>query len=43
MERGGTVLVVDDELPVRMLVIDFLEDLSYTAIEVLDRATRLGN
>ncbi|MFH5923014.1 hybrid sensor histidine kinase/response regulator [Roseomonas xinghualingensis] len=35
-ERGETVLVVDDEPTVRMLVTEVLEDLGYTAIEVAD-------
>lgn len=33
---GETVLVVDDELAVRMLVIDALQDLGYRAIEAAD-------
>jgi PAS domain S-box-containing protein len=32
-EQGETVLIVDDEPTVRMLVTDILEDLGYTAIE----------
>jgi signal transduction histidine kinase/ActR/RegA family two-component response regulator len=40
-EQGGMVLVVDDELTVRMLVIDILEDLGYTAIEAGDSAAGL--
>ena len=35
-ERGQTVLVVDDEPTVRMLVTEVLEDLGYTAIEAAD-------
>ncbi|WP_308447096.1 ATP-binding protein, partial [Chitinimonas prasina] len=35
-ERGETVLVVDDEPTVRMLVAEVLEDLGYTAIEAAD-------
>jgi signal transduction histidine kinase len=38
---GETVLVVDDEPTVRMLVIDVLEDLGYIAIEASDGATGL--
>ncbi len=34
--NGETVLVIDDEPSVRMLVIDVLEDLGYTAIEASD-------
>jgi len=37
-EVGETVLVVDDELSVRMLVTDVLEELGYTAIEAADGA-----
>ncbi len=40
-ERGETVLVVDDEPTVRMLVTEVLEDLGYTAIEVADGAAGL--
>jgi PAS domain S-box-containing protein len=40
-ERGETVLVVDDEPTVRMLVADVLEDLGYTAIEASDGASGL--
>ncbi len=36
--EGETVLVVDDEPTVRMLVTDVLEDLGYTAIEAADSA-----
>ena len=35
-EQGETVLVVDDEPTVRMLVTEVLEDLGYTAIEAMD-------
>ncbi|WP_158807281.1 PAS domain S-box protein [Beijerinckia sp. L45] len=35
-ERGGTVLVVDDEPSVRTLITEVLEDLGYTAIEAAD-------
>ncbi|AWN44331.1 histidine kinase [Methylobacterium durans] len=38
---GETVLVVDDEPSVRMLVTDVLEDLGYTAIEAADGASGL--
>jgi CheY-like chemotaxis protein len=34
--QGETVLVIDDEPTVRMLVADVLRDLGYTAIEVED-------
>ncbi len=40
-EQGETVLVVDDEPTVRMLVIDVLEDLGYIAIDAADSATGL--
>jgi PAS domain S-box-containing protein len=40
-EQDETVLVVDDEPTVRMLVSDVLEDLGYTAIEAADGATGL--
>ncbi|MDP4027064.1 PAS domain-containing protein, partial [Methylobacterium sp. NEAU 140] len=40
-ERGETVLVVDDEPTVRMLVTEVLEDLGYTAIEAGDSAAGL--
>jgi PAS domain S-box-containing protein len=39
--QGETVLVVDDEPTVRMLVTDILEDLGYTAIEAGDSAAGL--
>ncbi len=35
-EQGETVLVIDDEPTVRMLVTEVLEDLGYTAIEAAD-------
>ncbi len=38
---GETVLVVDDEPTVRMLVADVLDDLGYTAIEATDGAAGL--
>ena len=37
-EHGETVLVVDDEPTVRMLVTAILEDLGYIAIEAIDGA-----
>ncbi|TXM70747.1 PAS domain S-box protein [Methylobacterium sp. WL120] len=40
-EQGETVLVVDDEPSVRMLVTDILEDLGYLAIEAGDSAAGL--
>ena len=40
-EQGETVLVVDDEPTVRMLVTEVLEDLGYTAIEAADGASGL--
>ncbi|GAA0243285.1 Sensor kinase CckA [Methylorubrum aminovorans] len=40
-ERGETVLIVDDEPTVRMLVADILEDLGYTSIEAGDSAAGL--
>ena len=40
-EQGETVLVVDDEPTVRMLVTDILEDLGYTSIEAGDSAAGL--
>ncbi|WP_232481104.1 PAS domain-containing sensor histidine kinase [Roseomonas sp. KE2513] len=40
-EQGETVLVVDDEPTVRMLVSEVLEDLGYTAIEAADGAAGL--
>jgi PAS domain S-box-containing protein len=40
-EQGETVLVVDDELTVRMLVAEVLEDLGYIAIEAKDGASGL--
>ena len=41
-EAGQTVLVVDDEPTVRMLVSEVLEDLGYTAIEAADGAAGLN-
>jgi signal transduction histidine kinase/ActR/RegA family two-component response regulator len=38
---GDTVLVIDDEPVVRMLVVEVLEDLGYTAIEAADAAAGL--
>ncbi|QJE01380.1 PAS domain S-box protein [Massilia forsythiae] len=35
-QRGATVLVVDDDATVRMLVVDILEELGYAAIEAAD-------
>ncbi len=40
-EQGETVLVVDDEPTVRMLLTDILEDLGYAAIEAGDSAAGL--
>ena len=40
-EQGETVLVVDDEPTVRMLVTAVLEDLGYTALEAADGAAGL--
>ncbi|HEX4766278.1 MAG TPA: PAS domain S-box protein [Lichenihabitans sp.] len=40
-EAGETVLVVDDEPTVRMLVADVLDDLGYVAIEATDGAAGL--
>ncbi|SHK06373.1 PAS domain S-box-containing protein [Roseomonas rosea] len=40
-EQGETVLVVDDEPTIRMLVAEVLEELGYTAIEVGDGAAGL--
>jgi CheY-like chemotaxis protein len=41
LAQGETVLIVDDEPTVRMLVSDILEDLGYTAIEAGDSAAGL--
>lgn len=41
-EQGETVLVVDDEPTVRMLVTDILEELGYTAIEAGDSSSGLA-
>ena len=38
---GQTVLVVDDEPTVRMLVVEVLEELGYTAVEAEDSASGL--
>ncbi len=40
-QQGQTVLVVDDEPTVRMLVTEVLQDLGYTAIEAADGAAGL--
>jgi CheY-like chemotaxis protein len=40
-EQGETVLVVDDESTVRMLVAEVLDELGYTAIEAADGAAGL--
>jgi PAS domain S-box-containing protein len=40
-DQGETVLVVDDEPSVRMLITDILEDLGYLAIEASDSAAGL--
>jgi signal transduction histidine kinase/ActR/RegA family two-component response regulator len=40
-DQGETVLVVDDEPSVRMLITDILEDLGYLAIEANDSAAGL--
>ena len=40
-EQGETVLIVDDEPTVRMLVTDILEELGYTAIEAGDSVAGL--
>ncbi|MCE4223262.1 PAS domain S-box protein [Methylobacterium sp. C25] len=40
-EQGQTVLIVDDEPTVRMLVAEVLEDLGYTAIEAADGSAGL--
>ncbi len=40
-EQGETVLVVDDEPSVRMLVTDMLDDLGYVAIEAADSVAGL--
>ncbi len=40
-DQGETVLIVDDEPTVRMLVTDILADLGYTALEAGDSATGL--
>ena len=40
-QQGETVLVVDDDPTVRMLVVEVLEDLGYRAIEAADGAAGL--
>ncbi len=40
-DQGETVLVVDDEATVRMLITDVLADLGYTSIEAADSAAGL--
>ena len=40
-EQGETVLIVDDEPSIRMLVTEVLEDLGYTAIEAADATAGL--
>jgi PAS domain S-box-containing protein len=40
-QASGTVLIVDDEPTVRMLLVDALEDLGYSAIEADDGATAM--
>ena len=40
-DQGETVLVVDDEPTVRMLITDILEELGFTAIEAADSAAGL--
>jgi CheY-like chemotaxis protein len=40
-QQGETVLVVDDERTVRMLVTDILEELGYGAIEAVDGASAM--
>jgi CheY-like chemotaxis protein len=40
-QQGETVLVVDDEPTIRMLVTEVLEDLGYTAIEAADSVAGL--
>lgn len=41
-EQGETVLIVDDEPSIRMLVTEVLEDLGYTAIEAADGSAGLN-
>ncbi|WDJ87243.1 PAS domain-containing protein [Xanthomonas campestris] len=41
-QQGETVLVVDDEPSVRMLVADILEELGYTALQAVDGASGLS-
>ncbi|WP_416423991.1 ATP-binding protein [Pseudomonas sp. App30] len=40
-EQGETVLVIDDEPTVRMLIIEVLDELGYTALEAADGASGL--
>ncbi|WP_347556574.1 ATP-binding protein [Robbsia sp. KACC 23696] len=40
-EAGETVLIVDDEPSIRMLITDVLDDLGYTVIEAADSASGL--
>lgn len=40
-EQGETILVVDDEPTIRMLAVEVLKDLGYTAIEAADGANGL--
>ena len=42
VEPGETVLVVDDEPTVRMLVTEVLEELGYTVLEAADGLSGLG-
>jgi CheY-like chemotaxis protein len=41
-EAGETVLVVDDEPTIRMLIVEILEELGYAAIEAADGAGGLA-
>ncbi len=40
-EQGETVLVIDDEHAVRMLIVDVLSDLGYASVEAIDGASGL--
>jgi PAS domain S-box-containing protein len=40
-EAGGTVLVIDDEGTIRMLILDVLSDLGYATLEAADGSTGL--
>ena len=40
-DKGETVLVVDDEASIRMLVVDVLRDLGYNAVEAADGPTAM--